>query len=550
MQYPVLMSTPSKLRLFGLISAALTLISCGGPEIEQSSSSTSSTSQAQTSSAQSSSVITSSASTSSSSPVQSSSAPVLSTLTLQPDDASKCSFLGVMEQEHTGFSGSGYFNSTNEIEADISFAISTATAQQISLSVSYANGGESDRAASLSVNGTSSQTISFASTSDWTNWQSAEVSIALEPGDNLIRLAANSTQGLANIDSLEAYGENLEKGDCEVASGDSWTSTVPYSVSGQDGIHDPSTILKDGDRYWTFGTGIGADNKPINALYSYDLINWTGGPSPIPANTYPSWINTKLPVFDGNFWAPDLIKMNGKYYLYYSAFSSDVLNSAIGVMVSDSLNNPNWQDLGMVVSTQDEPRSSQNQPVNAIDAGVYRDANGRVWMTYGSHYAGVFIREINPTTGLLMNDTRYNAAGNNGGWNEYEAAQVHYQNGFYYLFVNLGDCCVQLESDYIMYVGRSQSPTGPFITQSGHDLWQGDVISQQQVDAGVTTGSVLSTQPGFVGPGHFGYLNNHGQDLVSIHYYGGNDGWGHLRLLEMTFVNGWPVLDYNFQLRQ
>jgi len=221
------------------------------------------------------------------------------------------------------------------------------------------------------------------------------------------------------------------------------------------------------------------------------------------------------------------------------------------VMVTDSLNNPNWRDLGMVVSTVTDPVSSGGQPVNVIDAGLYRDSGGRVWMVYGSHYAGVFIREINPATGKLMNATRFNAAGNSGNWNEYEAAQVQYLNGYYYLFVNLGDCCVQLDSDYLIFAGRSKSPVGPFITKDGHDLWMGDVISQQQVDSGVTTGSILHSQPGYTGPGHFGYVNNKGQHLMSIHYYGGADGWGHLRLLEITFgADGWPVLNYNFQLRQ
>lgn len=53
-------------------------------------------------------------------------------------------------------------------------------------------------------------------------------------------------------------------------------------LRGTTDIHDPSTIVRDGDRFWTFGTGGGADIFPINALYSYDLINWQRGPSPIP----------------------------------------------------------------------------------------------------------------------------------------------------------------------------------------------------------------------------------------------------------------------------
>lgn len=311
------------------------------------------------------------------------------------------------------------------------------------------------------------------------------------------------------------------------------------SLYGTTDIHDPSTIVRDGDRYWTFGTGIGA-NLPINALYSTDLVNWKRGPSPVPPNTYPNWIKSKVPGFFGHFWAPDIIQMNGRYYLYYSAFSaSSGMHSAIGVMVTDSLNNPNWQDLGMIVSTFDDPRSSQGQPVNTIDAGLFRDANNRVWMVYGSHYAGIYVREINPNTGRLMNSNRYPVVGNNGGWHEFEGAQVQYINGYYYMFVNLGDCCAGKDSNYYIVAGRSTSPTGPYVDRNGRDLW----------NYGGTT--VLSTQGNYIGPGHFGYLNNGGQDLATIHYYDGASptGWpARLDMLELSFPGGWPAFNRNFQL--
>jgi arabinan endo-1,5-alpha-L-arabinosidase len=317
-------------------------------------------------------------------------------------------------------------------------------------------------------------------------------------------------------------------------------STAAITLNGTTDIHDPSTIIKEGNTYWTFGTGGGADNFPINALYSTDLVNWKRGPSPIPANTYPSWIASKVPGFDGNFWAPDVIEMNGKYYLYYSAFSSSSgMHSAIGVMVTDSLNTPNWRDLGMLVSTKDEG-VLEGQPVNTIDAGVYRDAQNNVWMIYGSHYAGIFIRPINQTTGLLANNDRFPVVGNNYKWHEFEAAQVQYINGYYYMFVNLGECCQGNNSDYYIVTGRSTSPVGPFLDKNGNDLW----------NYGGST--LLKTEGNYIGPGHFGYYYNNGQDLVSIHYYDGmsSTGWpARLDLLEMTFQDDWPVFKRNFNLK-
>lgn len=321
----------------------------------------------------------------------------------------------------------------------------------------------------------------------------------------------------------------------------STVTSAAVNLQGTTDIHDPSTIMREDGVYWTFGTGTGAGGLPINALYSTDMVNWQRGPSPIAPNTYPNWINGKVPGFDGNFWAPDIIEMKGKYYLYYSAFSaSQGMHSAIGVMVTDSLNNPNWQDLGMLVSTNDDPVSSAGFSVNAIDAGVYRDTAGKVWMIYGSHYAGIFIRQLNPDNGKLMNNTRYPAVGSGGDWNEFEAAQVQYLNGYYYLFANLADCCKGKESDYYIVMGRSTSPTGPFLDKNNVDMWN------------YGGSAVLSTEGIYIGPGHFGYLRHGEQDLATIHYYDGNSatGWpARLDVLKIQFGNdNWPYFTRNLNL--
>lgn len=303
-------------------------------------------------------------------------------------------------------------------------------------------------------------------------------------------------------------------------------------------IHDPSTIMNDNGTYWTFGTGDG-----IVSRYSDDLLTWQHSEPVFEVGTWPSWIDDYVSGFEGNFWAPDVIEMNGKYYMYYSAYSSpnrSSFESAIGVAVSDSLNNPNWQDLGMMVSSKTEPLTSAGEPTNAIDAGVYRDAGGNVWMAYGSHYGGIFILQIDPATGKRMNNERHAAVGNNGEWNEYEGAQVTYINGHYYMFVNLGECCAGSDSTYYIVVGRSDSPTGPFIDKNGVDLY----------NYGGTT--LLDTEGAYIGPGHYGYHNNSGQNLVSIHYYDGTtaDGWpARLDLLEMSFdADNWPVLTRDFAI--
>ncbi|MCA1619986.1 MAG: RICIN domain-containing protein [Acidobacteria bacterium] len=303
-------------------------------------------------------------------------------------------------------------------------------------------------------------------------------------------------------------------------------------------IHDPSTIQKDNGRHWTFGTGDGVVSR-----YSDDLLSWQIGDPVFPAGTWPAWINDYVSNFDGSFWAPDVIYMNGKYYLYYSCYGSinggTGFESAIGVAVTTSLNSPSWTDLGVVVSSKTEPKTPQGEPINTIDAGLFRDAGGNVWMAYGSHYGGIFVLQIDPSTGKRLNSTRYPVVGNGGAWNEYEGAQVTYVNSYYYMFVNLGECCAGDDSTYYIVVGRSTSPTGPYVDQTGKNLW----------NYGGTT--LLASEGKYIGPGHYGYYNNGGQHLVSIHYYDGTtaDGWpAKLDLLQMSFSNGWPVLTRNFTI--
>jgi arabinan endo-1,5-alpha-L-arabinosidase len=306
-------------------------------------------------------------------------------------------------------------------------------------------------------------------------------------------------------------------------------------------VHDPATITKDGDIYWTFCTGGG-----IQVRYSLDLLSWQHADDPVfPYGTWPSWVDTYVPGFAGNFWAPDVIYMNNKYYLYYSCFydPGTGFKSAIGVCVSDSLNNPDWLDLGMVVSSTTEPLTSHGEPINCIDPGLFKDASGNVWMTFGSYYGGIFIIPIDPTTGKRIGSTRYGVAGNSGWWSGYEGSQATYINGYYYLFANLGSCCLGDDSTYYIVVGRSTSPTGPYLNKSGGDLWSNHLGS-----------TVLSTSGKYIGPGHYGYYNNNGQNLVSIHYYDGDsthgDGWpARLDLLQMSFdTSNWPVLTRDFTI--
>ncbi|WP_303310833.1 family 43 glycosylhydrolase [Hymenobacter sp. BT730] len=299
------------------------------------------------------------------------------------------------------------------------------------------------------------------------------------------------------------------------------TGYQALALQGAVGVHDPSTMVKDGNKYWIFATGQG-----IYSMYSTDLVNWTAGSKAVFVNNaYPSWINTKVKDFKGHFWAPEVIFMNGKYYLYYSCSTFGSKVSAIGLATNVTLDpaSPNykWEDQGEVISTD------ANSAVNAIDPAVFKDTNGDVWLSYGSFFGGIRITRLNASTGKLTGTTQYAVANNNP-----EAAYLTKNGSYYYLFINRGACCNGVNSTYHILVGRSTSPTGPFLDQKGVDLNSG----------GGTV--VLNTSGRYIGPGHTGIFQENGVSYFSHHYYDGQDnGVAKLSLAKLTWsAAGWPVV--------
>ncbi|RYC68847.1 arabinan endo-1,5-alpha-L-arabinosidase [Spirosoma sordidisoli] len=287
--------------------------------------------------------------------------------------------------------------------------------------------------------------------------------------------------------------------------------------------HDPSTILKAAGRYWYFSTGNG-----IQVVSSADLRSWKSEKPVFEKNTWPGWVDSTVRGFKGHFWAPDAIRMNGNYYLYYSCSTFGSPVSAIGVTTSPVLDpqSPSyrWTDQGMVVS------SKVRTDINAIDPSLMRDTDGRVYMVYGSFHGGIGAAEIDTTTGKLKAGTPVKTVAG-GRQSDWEAAALIKEGNFYYLFANNGLCCKGINSTYYLVVGRSSSPLGPFVDQSGRDLTAG----------GGTL--VLRTEGNYLGPGHVGLLRDGGRNLVSIHVYDPNDrGKSKLAFCQLSFQNGWPIL--------
>ncbi len=159
--------------------------------------------------------------------------------------------------------------------------------------------------------------------------------------------------------------------------------------------------------------------------------------------------------------------MDGRYYLYYSCSTLGSCISAIGVASTPTLDQSSpdykWTDLGMVVS------SSSVENINAIDPSVFKDTNGKVYLTYGSYFNGIGMIELNPATGKVKARARlYRVAGGNS--SSFEASCLIKEGNYYYLFVNRAHCCRGPYSTYYIVAGRSVNPTGPFFDKNGINL--------------------------------------------------------------------------------
>ncbi|ACE85652.1 ferruloyl esterase, putative, fee1B [Cellvibrio japonicus Ueda107] len=178
---------------------------------------------------------TSSVASSSSTPTTSSSSAssVASALLLQEAQAGFCRVDGTIDNNHTGFTGSGFANTNNAQGAAVVWAIDATSSGRRTLTIRYANGGTANRNGSLVINGGSNgnYTVSLPTTGAWTTWQTATIDVDLVQGNNIVQLSATTAEGLPNIDSLSVVGGTVRAGNCGSVSSSSSVQSSSSSNS-------------------------------------------------------------------------------------------------------------------------------------------------------------------------------------------------------------------------------------------------------------------------------------------------------------------------------
>lgn len=269
-------------------------------------------------------------------------------------------------------------------------------------------------------------------------------------------------------------------------------------------IHDPSIKVFDG-KYYLYGSH-------MTGAWSEDMQTWTYiGNGYNPGNhLFENLFEEGLGVFDyaGTYedgshsvWAEDVIYIEEmqKYVMYFCT-SSTYIKSKLCYATADQPQGPYAYQGTLLYSgftAQDmdttdvydyvDPETAAASYLtggqynnklwpNCIDPAPFYDAEGRLWMAYGSWSGGIFLLELDPATGLVIHpeadeenqvDPYFGKRLIGGGHNSIEGPYIQYDEdaGYYYLYVSYGG--LERTGGYQIRVFRSREPDGEYVDMNG-----------------------------------------------------------------------------------
>lgn len=306
-------------------------------------------------------------------------------------------------------------------------------------------------------------------------------------------------------------------------------------------VHDPSIVYDtisnpNAAIYYVFGSHLGGARS--TTLYNWGTANPTGGEGAgctffgdAEGNTVPyadaygearKWQYKGYNV-QGNQWAPDMVynPTMGKWLMYMS-LNGDKWCSSIACFAADSPKGKfvyqgvvvysgfqgtyehtsyaaadDWThtDVGQALGTSTLPaRYKQGSGwgsywPNCIDPCVFYDEQGKLWMSYGSWSGGIWMLELDETTGLRDYNVTYPIAYSSGsdarnqtsdpyfgkkisgGWYASgEGSYIEHIGNYYYLFISYGGFAP--DGGYEMRTYRSENPDGPYMDSMGKSALQ------------------------------------------------------------------------------
>ena len=315
------------------------------------------------------------------------------------------------------------------------------------------------------------------------------------------------------------------------------TYANPVTSGVVDTFPDPAMIRGKDGAWYAYGTtnpifqsSGEAGEHILPVLRSTDLVSWE-----YVGDVYPA--GAQLPVYWASGtrpWAPDVRYIDGIYHLTYS-----LSNGGVALVTAETPTGP-WTDRGLLVGGA----AVAGCPTGNIDQAMFTDSDGTHYFYWGS-YDVICVSKMNADATALVGAVTQVAQGR-----RMEGGFVVQRDGLYYLMYSDAGCCDGAFSGYTVKVGRSESPTGPFVDDHGIDLM---ALSSKG-------GFVLTSNGnGFAGPGHNAMQTDlAGQDWLVYHAIPAADPDfppvdtrnGRLNLSKrpmmidrLDWIDGWPVVN-------
>ncbi len=298
----------------------------------------------------------------------------------------------------------------------------------------------------------------------------------------------------------------------------------------------------------------------------------------------------------GNMWAPDVIyNPTMKKWCYYLSLNGSKWNSCVVLLTADQVGGPyvyqgpvvysgfidetfegtsyRHTDLELVLGELSSLPARYNKGTqwgtywpHAIDPNVFYDADGRLWLTYGSWSGGIYILELDEATGLrdytVSYPGDYAERGASGVSDPYfgrriaggyyvsgEGPYVHRIGDYYYLFVSYGGYAP--DGGYEMRIFRSDSPDGPYKDAAGNPATYTSYQLNYGLNAATNRGEKLmgaynnwfDMTVGECAQGHNSVITADGRTYVVYHTKFNDGTVGHQVRVHQLYLNaeGWPV---------
>lgn len=226
---------------------------------------------------------------------------------------------------------------------------------------------------------------------------------------------------------------------------------------------DPAVLRAPDGFFYAYATQgeAGGRMRNIQVARSRDLVRWQLLGDALPVK--PRWASRTQ-----DFWAPDVSRRDGRYFLYFSA-------------KPDAAITDEKRGLCLAVATADRPEGpfvDSGRPLlcgagfTNIDPFAFDDpSTGKRLLYWGSGFGPIKVQELAPNRLGFAPGSRPIAVvapvetDNPADYRRLvEGAWVVRRRGWYYLFFS-GDNCCGPKAHYAVMVARSRHATGPFETR-------------------------------------------------------------------------------------